>query len=118
MAADRANKKVRSTVEEIRAARIVPIVTIDDAARSDELAAALLRGGITSVEITLRTPEGLAAVSAFAVRGDILVGAGTVLTPEQVEEAAGRGAQFVSFDLWEGGKYNVARSSGLNLISR
>ncbi len=84
-----------STIAQVTAARIVPIVTVDDAARSHELADALLRGRLTSVEITLRTSAGLAAIEAFAKRGDILVGAGTVLTPQQVDESADRGAQFI-----------------------
>ncbi len=84
-----------STIARLSAARIVPIVTVDDAAFSHDLADALLRGGLTSVEITLRTSAGLAAVEAFAQRGDLLVGAGTVLTAQQVDESADRGAQFI-----------------------
>ncbi len=76
-------------------ARIVPVIVLDDAADAGPLADALLAGGIDCAEITLRTPAGLAAVQALAHRDDILVGAGTVLTAAQTDEAVAAGARFV-----------------------
>jgi 2-dehydro-3-deoxyphosphogluconate aldolase/(4S)-4-hydroxy-2-oxoglutarate aldolase len=81
----------------LRAARVVPVVTITDAASAVPMTAALVDGGLPAVEITLRTAAGLdalrAAVSA-AVPG-ALVGAGTVTTAEACEAAIDAGARFV-----------------------
>lgn len=75
--------------------RIVPVVVIDDADRAPDLADALTAGGIRCAEITLRTPAGLDAIRATAGRSDFVVGAGTVLTTDQVDAAADAGAQFL-----------------------
>ncbi len=74
---------------------LIPVVVIDDANDAVSLAEALLAGGITSIEITLRTEAGLPAIGAIAKAvPDILVGAGTVLSPAQMEQAANAGAVF------------------------
>ena len=75
--------------------RIVPVVVIDDAADADALGAALVAGGLPVAEITLRTAAGVEAIRALCGRGDLVVGAGTVLTPQQVDAAVAAGAQFV-----------------------
>ena len=75
--------------------RIVPVVVIDDAGAAPDLADALAGGGIRCAEITLRTPAGLGAIRAVAGRSDFVVGAGTVLTADQVDAAADAGAQFL-----------------------
>ena len=75
--------------------RIVPVVVIDDAGAAPDLADALAAGGIRCAEITLRTPAGLEAIRAVAGRSDFVVGAGTVLTAEQVDAAADAGARFL-----------------------
>lgn len=74
---------------------IVPVVVIDDAAHAPELADALASGGIRCAEITLRTPAGLDAIRATGGRPDFVVGAGTVLTTDQVDAAADAGARFL-----------------------
>lgn len=74
---------------------IVPVVVIDDAAHAPELADALASGGIRCAEITLRTPAGLEAIRATGGRADFIVGAGTVLTADQVDAAADAGARFL-----------------------
>lgn len=75
---------------------VLPIVTIAAADRACDLARALLRGGIGAVEVTLRTPQSLAAIEAIA-RGvpEITLGAGTVLTREDMRRAASAGAVFM-----------------------
>ena len=75
--------------------RIVPVVVIDDAGAAPDLADALSGGGITCAEITLRTPAGIDAIRAVAGRTDFIVGAGTVLTADQVDAAADAGAAFL-----------------------
>lgn len=75
--------------------RLVPVVVLDDAAHADPLAAALVAGGLPVAEVTFRTSAAEDAIRAMAERGDILVGAGTVLTPDQVDKAAAAGAAYV-----------------------
>ena len=75
--------------------RIVPVVTIDDAGMAPDLAAALASAGIGCAEITLRTPQGLAAIASSASTPGFVVGAGTVITPEQVDECVDAGARFI-----------------------
>ena len=79
----------------LRAARLVPVVVLDDAADADALAGALVAGGLPVAEVTFRTAAAQDSIRAMAARGDILVGAGTVLTPEQVDQAVAAGARFV-----------------------
>jgi 2-dehydro-3-deoxyphosphogluconate aldolase/(4S)-4-hydroxy-2-oxoglutarate aldolase len=74
---------------------LVPVVVIDDADTADSLGDALVTGGLPVAEVTFRTPAGPESLRRLAARGDILVGAGTVLTPAQVDEAVDAGAQFV-----------------------
>jgi 2-dehydro-3-deoxyphosphogluconate aldolase/(4S)-4-hydroxy-2-oxoglutarate aldolase len=77
------------------AQRLLPVVVLDDVDAALPLGAAIRRGGLSSVEITLRTPGALAAIRALAREGELLVGAGTVLTTAQAEEAVGAGASFI-----------------------
>jgi 2-dehydro-3-deoxyphosphogluconate aldolase/(4S)-4-hydroxy-2-oxoglutarate aldolase len=75
--------------------RVVPVVVLDDAGRADDLAAALVAGGIPVAEVTFRTPEAAAVLRRMAQRPDLLVGAGTVITAAQAELAHEAGARFV-----------------------
>jgi 2-dehydro-3-deoxyphosphogluconate aldolase/(4S)-4-hydroxy-2-oxoglutarate aldolase len=79
----------------VLAQRIIPVVAIHNAKDADPLADALIAGGLPSAEITFRTEAAEAAIKAMARRGDITVGAGTVLTVEQAQKAIGAGAGFV-----------------------
>lgn len=84
-----------STLELLCAHRLVPVVVVDEVADAAPLAEALVAGGLPVAEVTFRTAAGPDAIRAIAERGDCLVGAGTVLTVEQVDEAAAAGAEFV-----------------------
>ena len=77
------------------ASRLVPVVVIDNAKDAAPLASALVSGGLPVAEVTLRTSAALDAIRAIAKRGDVLVGAGTVTTAEQVVAAVEAGAQFI-----------------------
>jgi 2-dehydro-3-deoxyphosphogluconate aldolase/(4S)-4-hydroxy-2-oxoglutarate aldolase len=77
-------------------APVIPVVVIDDVDDAVPLAAALVRGGLPVIEVTLRTPAAAAAIERIA--GEVpgaVVGAGTVTTARQVAEALGAGAQFL-----------------------
>jgi 2-dehydro-3-deoxyphosphogluconate aldolase/(4S)-4-hydroxy-2-oxoglutarate aldolase len=76
-------------------ARLVPVVVLDDAADADALAGALVAGGLPVAEVTFRTSAAQESIRVMAARGDILVGAGTVLSPTQVDQAVAAGASYV-----------------------
>ncbi|HLR28223.1 MAG TPA: bifunctional 4-hydroxy-2-oxoglutarate aldolase/2-dehydro-3-deoxy-phosphogluconate aldolase [Ruania sp.] len=82
-------------LDRIAQARLVPVVVLDDAAQADPLAEALVAGGLPVAEVTFRTGAAPAAIETMAARGDILVGAGTVLTPDQVDAAVDAGASYI-----------------------
>jgi len=83
------------TLERIRAGRIVPVVVIEDAAVAVDLADALLKAGLSVIEITFRTTAAAQAIATLAAqRPQMLVGAGTLLTEANVKQAVDAGAKF------------------------
>ncbi|WP_020657763.1 bifunctional 4-hydroxy-2-oxoglutarate aldolase/2-dehydro-3-deoxy-phosphogluconate aldolase [Amycolatopsis benzoatilytica] len=75
---------------------VMPVVVIDDVEDAVPTARALHAGGIGVIELTLRTPVALAAIERVAAEvPDIVVGAGTVTSPEQAKQAADAGAKFL-----------------------
>ncbi len=74
---------------------LVPVVVIDDADTANWLGEALVAGGLPVAEVTFRTAAGPEALRRLADRGDLLVGAGTVLTASQVDAAVAAGAKYV-----------------------
>lgn len=75
-------------------APVVPVLVIDDASIAAALAQALVTGGLPALEITLRTPAALDAIREMAAVPGGVVGAGTLLTPKDVEDAKAAGATF------------------------
>lgn len=75
--------------------RLVPVIALEREADAAPLAGALVAGGLPVAEVTFRTDAAEAAIRAMARRGDVCVGAGTVLKPEQAERARDAGATFV-----------------------
>ncbi|ESQ79577.1 bifunctional 4-hydroxy-2-oxoglutarate aldolase/2-dehydro-3-deoxy-phosphogluconate aldolase [Asticcacaulis sp. YBE204] len=74
---------------------VLPVMVIPDLSMALPLADALIAGGITVLEITLRTDCALDAIKLIAKeRPDAIVGAGTLLTPKDAEKAAEAGAKF------------------------
>lgn len=84
-----------TNLTQLTAARLVPVVVLDHAQHAEPLADALVAGGLPVAEVTFRTPAAEAAIRIMAARGDMLVGAGTVLTADQVDVAVDAGASFV-----------------------
>ena len=75
---------------------IVPVVALEDAADAVPLARALCAGGIPTAEVTFRTDAAAASIAAMRQEvPEMLVGAGTVLSTAQVDEALEAGAQFI-----------------------
>jgi 2-dehydro-3-deoxyphosphogluconate aldolase/(4S)-4-hydroxy-2-oxoglutarate aldolase len=75
---------------------VVPVLTIDRVESALPLARALAEGGLGIIEIALRTPVALAAIHEITSgTPGVLVGAGTVLSPEQAQDAIRAGARFL-----------------------
>ena len=81
-------------IEILKSKRIVPVVAISDATKAEQLAAALVAGGLPIAEITLRTPASLDALRIAAKNKDLLVGVGSLRNSEDLKKAIDVGAQF------------------------
>jgi 2-dehydro-3-deoxyphosphogluconate aldolase / (4S)-4-hydroxy-2-oxoglutarate aldolase len=80
----------------LRVSPVIPVVTIDDPQDAVPLAQALVAGGVKIIELTLRTDSALTSLKLIAEEvPDILVGAGTILTPGQADAAMQAGAKFL-----------------------
>ncbi len=89
-------QKYDSMIETLRKIRVVPVVKIEDAKDAVPLGKALIEGGLPCAEITFRTAAAEEAISLVTKElPELLVGAGTVLTPEQANAAAKAGAAFM-----------------------
>jgi 2-dehydro-3-deoxyphosphogluconate aldolase/(4S)-4-hydroxy-2-oxoglutarate aldolase len=75
-------------------APVIPVLVIEDLAHAVPLAQALVAGGLPVLEVTLRTDCALEAIAEMARIEGAVVGAGTVLTPEQMADARAAGARF------------------------
>jgi len=87
----------RSTLQSyLRLAPVIPVVTIDDARISIDLAQTLVGAGLPVVEVTLRTSAALDAISAIAKAvPEAVIAAGTVLAKSQIREVMDAGAKFI-----------------------
>lgn len=86
---------MENLTDRLKKARIVAVLAVNDPAGAVDLAKALCDGGVTALEMTLRTQRAFECVSAIAGAGLLLtLGVGTILTPEQAREAKSRGADF------------------------
>lgn len=77
-----------------QAAPIVPVLVVHDANHAVPLAQALIAGGLPALEVTLRTPSALDVIARMAQVPGGMVGAGTLLTPDDVKAAKAAGATF------------------------
>ena len=86
---------MENLAEKIKAARIVAVLSVNDKNDAVDLAKALVDGGIKAIELTLRTPNALECAEAIASKAEgVMLGIGTVLTPEQAVQAKKVGADF------------------------
>lgn len=81
--------------DELLVHRVLPVVVIHELATALPLAQALGAGGLPVAEVTFRTPAAVGAIRLLSTETDLLVGAGTVIRPEQVDAAVEAGARFV-----------------------
>jgi len=85
-----------SPIESVmRTAPVIPVLVIDDASQARQLAEALVDGGLKVLEVTLRTPAALDAIREMKQVPGAIVGAGTVVDPDQFRDALAAGAEFV-----------------------
>ena len=75
-------------------APVIPVLVLDDVATARPLAEALVAGGLPVLEVTLRTPVALEVISEMAKVEGGVVGAGTLLSPQDVQNAINAGATF------------------------
>ncbi len=75
-------------------APVVPVLVVDDAGKAKDLASALVKGGLPALEVTLRTDCALEVITEMSSIAGGVVGAGTLLTPADVEAAKAAGATF------------------------
>ena len=87
---------MNEVLEKISKIGIVPVVVLDDAKDAKPLAEALVKGGLPCAEVTFRTAAAEESIRIMASEfPEMLVGAGTVLTTEQVDRAVNAGAKFI-----------------------
>ena len=90
------NNKYYEIAEKIEELAIIPVIKLQDAKNAEPLAEALLEAGLPVAEITFRTDAAADSISIISRKfPQMLTGAGTVLTIEQVKAAVGSGAEFV-----------------------
>jgi 2-dehydro-3-deoxyphosphogluconate aldolase / (4S)-4-hydroxy-2-oxoglutarate aldolase len=78
----------------MRSTPVIPVLTIEDASLARPLAEALVAGGLRTLEVTLRTPAALDAIREMARVKGAIVGAGTVLSGEDLDSCMRAGASF------------------------
>jgi len=87
---------MQNLFEQISEIGLVPVIKIDDVDTAVPLAQALCDGGLPCAEITFRTAQAAEAIAKMAAAfPDMIIGAGTVLTTEQVDSAVAAGASFI-----------------------
>lgn len=89
-------KKTETLLALLNGQPVIPVLKIDDLAQAVPLARALVNGGLPAIEITLRTPVALEALRAVSREvPEAIVGAGTILSGEDFNNAVAAGAKFI-----------------------
>ncbi|MDE1244073.1 bifunctional 4-hydroxy-2-oxoglutarate aldolase/2-dehydro-3-deoxy-phosphogluconate aldolase [Vibrio aestuarianus] len=87
---------MKSLNEQLSDIKIVPVIEIKDAGKAVKLAEVLIENGLPCAEITFRTEQAAQAIKNIRkVYPDMLIGAGTILTTEQVDQAIESGVDFI-----------------------
>lgn len=89
-------KTINEIKDEFRKIGIIPVVVLESEEQAEPLAEALIRGGLPAAEVTFRTDAAAGAIRRMKDKyPELLVGAGTVLTRDQVDRAVEAGAEFL-----------------------
>ena len=84
------------TIAEImQTAPVIPVIVVDEIEQARPLARALVAGGLRVLEVTLRTPAALDAISAMREVDGAIVGAGTVTNQQELADAIAAGSEFI-----------------------
>jgi 2-dehydro-3-deoxyphosphogluconate aldolase/(4S)-4-hydroxy-2-oxoglutarate aldolase len=86
---------MRHIAEIMQLSPVIPVLVIDEVGQAVPLAEALVAGGLRVLEVTLRTPAALDAIREMKQIPGAVVGAGTVLNPEQLDQALAAGSEFI-----------------------
>jgi 2-dehydro-3-deoxyphosphogluconate aldolase/(4S)-4-hydroxy-2-oxoglutarate aldolase len=98
-------------------AAVIPVIVLHDVAHAVPLARALVAGGIRMLEVTLRTPQGLAGIEAIAREvPEAVIGAGTARSPADVMACAMAGARFIVSPGYTHSLGQACRDTGLPLL--
>ena len=113
-----------TALELMQTAPVIPVLAFDSVEQALEQSAALVKGGLPVLEITLRTPAALDCITAVAEHlPDAIVGAGTVLNPNDLDRVAAAGAKFAvspgaTDSLWRAGSsHDIPLLAGVATIS-
>ena len=82
-------------INRLSAGKLVPVIVLDKAEDASPLAESLIEGGLPVAEVTMRTPAALAAMKEIGQHPEVLLGAGTVVTSDQVDQAVDAGARYI-----------------------
>jgi len=108
---------VLTAADVVADAPVIPVIVVDDVRLAVPMAQALVAGGIRMLEITLRTPQALAAMEAIAKAvPEAVIGAGTARRPQDVHDAANAGARFVVSPGYTSAVGQACRDAGLALL--
>ncbi|MCY8518370.1 bifunctional 4-hydroxy-2-oxoglutarate aldolase/2-dehydro-3-deoxy-phosphogluconate aldolase [Bacillus atrophaeus] len=80
---------------QLQEAKLIAVIRSDDKHKAKQQIERIIEKGITAIEVTYTTPGASDIIEAFRERGDVLIGAGTVISAEQAQEAVQAGAQFI-----------------------
>lgn len=86
---------MRTISQIMRTAPVIPVLVVDDPEQAPALATALVAGGLTVLEVTLRTPRALQVIREMKRVPGAIVGAGTVTNPQEFDDALAAGAEFI-----------------------
>ena len=87
---------MNTIIEKLEKMLVVPVVVLDDAKDAEKLADALVEGGLSCAEVTFRTEAAEESIRIMTDKHkEMLVGAGTVITTDQVDKAVAAGAKFI-----------------------
>ena len=106
-----------TTADVCALAPVIPVLIVDDVAHAAPLARALVAGGLTALEVTLRTPVALDTIRVMAdAAPEAVMGAGTLLTPDDVNAAVQAGARFGVSPGFSPAVLDAADAAGLPML--
>lgn len=104
-------------ISRLETAPVVPLVQTADPDAAVAIARALAAGGLTVIEVVLRTDNSLAGIQAIAEQvPEAIVGAGTVIAPNQASEAIAAGSKFIVSPGFDEGVLDVAKQAEIPLL--